>query len=222
MTNKLSLKKEIWPLLLVLLSCLASVYFYNNFPEQVATHWNFQGEVDGWSGRGFAAFFFPALIFGVYLMFLLIPKMDPRQEKYAQFARVYNIFKNILVTFLVAVYFLTSFSNLGYNLPVATYIPLGIGVLFVVMGNYFGKIKSNWFMGIRTPWTLSSETVWNKTHRFGGKVFILSGVIIAVMSWLPAAWRGPLFLAVVILMTFGTFGYSYVAYYQEKKGQKQK
>ena len=80
-----------------------------------------------------------------------------------------------------------------------------------------GKIKPNWFMGIRTPWTLSSEEVWNKTHRFGGKIFIAGGFIMMVMGALPDKLRMPIFLGTILVMTFGTFVYSYILYSQEKK-----
>jgi uncharacterized membrane protein len=87
------------------------------------------------------------------------------------------------------------------------------------MGNYMGKLKPNWFVGIRTPWTLSSETVWNKTHRFGGKVFMLGGLIMIITSIAPMSWRLPLFIADIIVLMLGTVGYSYFVYLKEKKKQ---
>jgi uncharacterized membrane protein len=39
-------------------------------------------------------------------------------------------------------------------------------------------IKPNYFIGIRTPWTLESTEVWDKTHQFGGKLFLLAGIVI--------------------------------------------
>jgi uncharacterized membrane protein len=33
-------------------------------------------------------------------------------------------------------------------------------------------------MGIRTPWTLSDEEVWKQTHRIGGRVFVIAGLIL--------------------------------------------
>ena len=43
-----------------------------------------------------------------------------------------------------------------------------IGLMFIVLGNYMGKVRKNFFIGIRTPWTLASDEVWNRTHRLGG------------------------------------------------------
>jgi len=49
---------------------------------------------------------------------------------------------------------------------------LGIAVLFFFLGSMMPKLKQNYTIGIRLPWTLHSEIVWDKTHQFGGKLFI--------------------------------------------------
>ncbi|MEK7167698.1 MAG: SdpI family protein, partial [Patescibacteria group bacterium] len=90
----------------------------------------------------------------------------------------------------------------------------------IVLGNYLGKIKPNWFMGIRTPWTLSSEVVWNKTHRMGGRLFIILGLTLMIVPWLPALWGMILLFSGIILLVLGTFIYSYIAYRQEKSLDK--
>jgi uncharacterized membrane protein len=149
-------------------------------------------------------------------MFFLLPLLDPKKERYEQFKKPYHVFKNFLILFMVIIYFITSFAGLGYNLPVGVIIPVMIGILFVVIGNYMAKIKMNWFVGIKTPWTLSSEEVWNKTHRFGGKMFVLGGILIAIEPFLPLSFRLPLFIFTVIMLSFGTMGYSYLIYVKEK------
>lgn len=213
---KPTLKTEILPVLLMAVVAFSSFYFYFHSPNIIPTHWNFAGEVDGWGSRNIA-FIIPAVIFGMYFLFLLLPFLDPKKEKYEQFKKSYHIFKNFLILFMALIYFVTSFAGLGYDLPVGTIIPVMVGILFMILGNYMGKIKMNWFVGIKTPWTLSSEEVWNKTHRFGGKMFILGGILMAVDAFLPASFRLPIFIFIVILLTFGTMGYSYLAYLREKK-----
>jgi uncharacterized membrane protein len=216
---KPTIKSEIFSLVLMAISVDASFYFYLHFPARVVTHWNLAGQPNGWSGPVFAAFFLPVLLIGIYLLFLFIPLLDPKKERYAEFSKVYNVFRNLILFFLLAIYFVASFNNIGYNLDVKSLIPAAVGLLFIIMGNYLGKIKPNWFVGIRTPWTLSSETVWNKTHRFGGKVFIFGGLIMIITGLAPLAWRLPLFIADIIILLFGTIIYSYIAYLQEKKNK---
>ncbi|MDO8668299.1 MAG: SdpI family protein [bacterium] len=215
--TKPTIKTEFIPLAMILLTLFSSVYFYNNLPERVATHWNIAGQVDAYGSGQTQAVAFPLLIVGMYILFLLIPFLDPKKERYKQFNKVYHIFKNILLALMVVIYFIVSLNGLGYNLPVGVIIPGLIGLLFIVLGNYMGKIKMNWFMGIRTPWTLSSEEVWNKTHRFGGKMFILAGLLMMAETVLPINWRLPVFIIMMAALLFGTIGYSYIVYLKEKK-----
>jgi uncharacterized membrane protein len=214
---KITIKSEIFSISLIAILAAASVYFYERFPERVITHWNFSGQADGWSGRGFAAFFLPALLIGLYLLFIFIPRLDPEKERYAEFAKVYNAFRNLILLALAVIYFVASLNNIGYEVPVGVWTPAIIGLLFIFLGSYFGKIKKNRFVGIRTPWTMSSETVWNKTHRFGGKIFMLGGALMLLTPIVPQSWRLPLFIANIIMLLSGTVVYSYIVYRQEKK-----
>ena len=209
---KPTIKTEIIPLLLLAAVAVSSLYFYNHFPERVPSHWNFKGEIDGWSGKAGAAFGLPAILVLMYLMFLVIPYLDPRKEKYQQFAKVYHIFKTSILSLLGLLYFAVGINGIGYPINIGLWTPVVIGLLFIILGNYMGKIKSNWFVGIRTPWTLSSEEVWNKTHRFGGKIFILAGIGMILQPFLPENFRLPLFIITITAMLLGTFGYSYFIY----------
>lgn len=212
-----TLKTELLPVILILLAAVSSFYFYANFPEQVPTHWNLAGQVDGYSPRGLAAFFFPALALFMYVLFLALPYLDPKKERYNQFKKIYHIFKTLIVAMMVIIYFIVGFSGLGYNISVSLWMPVLIGLLFVIMGNYLSKIKPNWFIGIRTPWTLSSEENWNKTHRLGGKVFILGGVLMILQSLAPVKFRLALFIITLTMILAGTVGYSLFLYLLEKK-----
>ena len=57
-------------------------------------------------------------------------------------------------------------------------VPFMVGLLCMVLGNYFGKFPKNFFIGIRTPWTLASDVVWARTHRLVGRLFIVAGLAI--------------------------------------------
>ena len=192
-------------------------YFYQVLPEVVPSHWGFDGKVNGYSSRLVASIAIPLMSLGMYLLFLLIPYFDPKKTQYEKFGKVYIIFKTSLLVLFAILYFAANFNGLGYNVPIGTLTPILIGALFIIIGNYLGKIKSNWFMGIRTPWTMSSEEVWNKTHRLGGKLFMLVGLIFIVQPLLPLSFRAPLFIISMVILIVGTFGYSYWIYKKEKK-----
>src|SRR3989338_1369331 len=182
---KFTFKSEILLIILVLGAWAAGFYFYSVFPETVPVHWNIAGEVDRYGSRFEGAFILPIVVTAMYLLFLFIPLIDPKKEKYQQFQNVYHIFRYILILIMWVIYLIASFNGLGYNIRVEIWIPLTIGVLFLILGNYMGKIKPNWFMGIRTPWTLSNDEVWSKTHRLGGKMFMLMGLFLILNPLLP-------------------------------------
>jgi uncharacterized membrane protein len=214
---KITLKTEIFPLVLLAACVALSFFFYANSPDIIATHWNFHGQPDGFSSRGFGSFFFPGLLIAMYLLLLFVPNLDPKKERYEEFAKTYNIFRHLLLAVLAIVYVATGIYNIGYKINIGIITAWTIAILMIVLGNYMGKIKKNWFFGIRTPWTLSSENVWNKTHRVGGKLFMIFGVILAIAPFLPETIALALFLSWVIVLVAGTFAYSYWLYRQEKK-----
>jgi len=191
-------------------SVALSVYFYQHFPARVPMHWNVAGEIDGWSSRGFGAFLFPVILIAIYFLFEILPKIDPRRANYPEFKKVYSIFKTAIMAIFFGIYILTGLSGLGVKVAVDLWIPIGIGLLFIILGNYFGKLRNNYFVGIRTPWTLSNEEVWNKTHRLGGKLFILGGVAMMLMGVIPVGIRIVLFIAVVLMISVVPILYSYI------------
>ncbi|MBU1038955.1 SdpI family protein [Patescibacteria group bacterium] len=214
---KLSVKSEIWPLLMIAITIGISYYFYPSLPETVASHWDFRGQVDGWTSKQIHSLLLPGIMAGIYILFLILPYFDPKKERYQEFAKVYHIFKSLIITTFLIVYLATTLYNVGYDLNIGLIIASTIGLLMIIIGNYMGKIKKNWFVGIRTPWTLSNENVWNKTHRVGGWMFIIFGLVIILAPNLPANLALYVFISGALLTTLGTFAYSYFAWRQEKK-----
>jgi uncharacterized membrane protein len=74
-------------------------------------------------------------------------------------------------------------------------------------------------MGIRTPWTISNEEVWNKTHRLGGKMFILAGILMALGIFMPQNVFWVLFTVVITAILLVPMVYSYIIF---SKLEKQK
>ena len=61
-------------------------------------------------------------------------------------------------------------------------VPMLLGVIFIIIGNYLPKTKQTYTVGIRLPWTLDNEDNWNKTHRFAGFVWVVGGVAVFASS----------------------------------------
>jgi len=214
---KFTFKTEIIPLLIILISIGLGFYFYSAFPDTVPVHWGINGEVDRWGSKFEGAWLMPLIGAGMYILFILIPLIDPKKEKYEQFFKTYLIFRTLILLVMFGIYLIASFNTLGYNVRVEVWVPLAIGLLFVIMGNYMGKLKANWFMGIRTPWTLSNDEVWNKTHRLGGKLFIIFGVLLMITPLLPYNSFIYTLIVPVIIVSLVPIVYSYLIYRKIKK-----
>ncbi len=207
---KPNLKTEFIPILFILITLISSFYFYVFFPVQVDIHWNIYGEVDNYSNKIFTAFFLPLFNLAIYLLLLFIPCLDPKKANYYKFKNVYHIIKGGVIIFISLLYIIVSLNGIGYTLPVNIIIPLGVGLFFIIIGFYLKDIAPNWFLGIRTPWTLSSPNVWVKTHKYGSKIFIVSGLIIFLTTIFPVGFI--YFMSLFFILILSIIIYSYLVY----------
>lgn len=154
---------------------------------QIPTHWNSAGIADRYSGP-WALFRFPAFIAGVSVLFYFIPRWEPRHDHLSHSTRAYCWIWLTTVLFLAALNLLVVWTALGHPVSMDRWLSGGLGLLFIVMGNFLGKIRSNFMFGIRVPWTLSSDLSWNKTHRLAGRLLLIGGV--AQIVSIAAGFRG--------------------------------
>lgn len=207
---------------IVAVSFLISVYFYPQMPEDMVSHWGFSGEADGAMSRFWGVFLFPVLLFAFSVMFLIMPTIDPLKQNIVHFRRYFDNFIILLFTFLVALQLLLILWNLRVQVPIVPFICIWIGALFYYVGVLCEHAKKNWFIGIRNPWTMSSEKVWDKTHKLGGKLFKVSGLI-ALLGAVTGDYAFFFVLGPVFFSAFYTMYYSYKEYQKELvKGTKHK
>lgn len=161
---------------------------------------------------------FPGMTVGLYLLFLVLPFLEPRRLHFVKSWGFYSIIKNFMMGFFLLMFGITTWAALSEKpVPIGTIVPLAVGLLFIIIGNYMPQIKSNFFMGIRTPWTLSSETVWQKTHLLGGYTFVIGGILFIVGTVLtpPLNLYLPLIGALVAVSL--PVAYSYIAFLREER-----
>lgn len=192
------MKKYGWSYLLIALSVLIGVFAYPYLPDQMPMHWNINGEVDGYWDKQYAAFFPPLLMIVLMVLFIFMPRIDPKKENYKKFSGSYTIFITIMNMFFLLLQSVTISYGLGVNIDISLVVNLGIGLLFIVLGNYLPRIKHNYFIGVRTPWTLANEKTWRKTHQLSGKLFVVAGILLVAMSFLPGIYKFTGMLVVVL------------------------
>jgi len=180
----------------------------------MATHWNVNGEVDGWSSKAFAVFGLPAFLLVVHLICVFATGADPKNRQVSN--KMYTLVLWIcpVVSLLCGV--LTYGHALGYKIEVNTILPLFVGIVFILIGNYMPKTTRNYTMGIKVPWTLNSDENWNKTHRFAGMLWVAGGVLVLIASFLKAIILLPVIIIVCAVLPMV---YSYVYYKKYECGK---
>lgn len=209
---RLTWRTELPQWLLILGMFLLAAATWPGAPERIPVHWNIAGEVDRYGSKVEGLLGIPLLALGIYLLMVVLPRLDPGRANYPRFAGAYTVIRLSLVTLLAVLYGVVHLWIRGRHVDVATVTPLLVGGLLVVLGSLMGKIRPNWFVGIRTPWTLSSKSAWVKTHRVGGWAFIAMGLATIATGVLRSAWAAGALLVILLGGIGGLIAYSYLAW----------
>lgn len=188
-----------------------SAYAWTVVPAdaKVATHWNIHGEADGFSSKPVALMLIPGITLATVLLVLGLVKLDPRRRNVAQSHRFLTVSMASLVVMMCGLHAATTANALGWQVPMNEIVMSLTGALFMVLGNYMGKVRSNFFMGVRTPWTLSSELSWNKTNRLCGRLFFAAGLLTLALAWISSAAALVVLLGTLLAGTLVAVAYSY-------------
>jgi uncharacterized membrane protein len=199
----------------ILASLAIGIYLYPQMPQDMVSHWNTQGQPDGYLPKALGLFLMPSIITIMAVLFLTIPKIDPLKENIKIFRNHYDNFVLIIILFMFYINALTIFWNLGVKIDLIRFLMPAFGLLFYYCGVLVRESKRNFFIGIRTPWSLSSDIVWDKTHKLGGKLFKVAGIIILFGVFVPKYAFYILFFP-IIFVTIYSILYSYFTYKKER------
>lgn len=206
-------------LILIAAAMLAGLMLWNRLPDSMASHWNVNDQVDGYTSKLTGVLLIPLITVGMFLLFRVIPSIDPLRANIAQFLETFNLFMVLIVAFMVYLYGLTLAWNLGYTgFRMSGAMLPAIGLLFIFIGLLMRQAKRNFFIGIRTPWTLSSDYVWQETHRIGAVLFMISGALAFIGGFFGGRMAFWMMFAPLIGSTLFLLGYSYLLYQRETRG----
>lgn len=105
---------------------------------------------------------------------------------------------------------------LGLALSGVRIMLAALGLMFLVIGNYLPKCRQNHTIGIKVPWTFASEENWNATHRFGGRVWMIGGLVILLSAFLPGEAGILVLVTAVIVLAVIPIVYSWLYYRKQK------
>ncbi|MFB0972796.1 MAG: SdpI family protein [Neofamilia sp.] len=189
MTSKLSV------LISIIIVIIFNVLFYKKMPDMIPVHWNFAGEVDRYADKFNAYVTTPILLVlaGIFMNFML--DNDPKNKTQKNMA--ITIGKISIPGIIFFIFMIQTIYGLVKEININLITNMLLGVLFIALGNYLPKAKRNYVVGIRVPWTLNSDENWNRTHRLGGIVYIIAGLMFMINVFLNSE-----FLIFLIIFLF--------------------
>lgn len=201
--------------LIVLTMLSLAAWAWQQIPDtqMIPVHYGVDGLPDRYGGKFEAILGAPLLGVVLTAIFAIIFRIEPRRGHMRRSQKAYFMTGLSAMTLLLALHTATILQALGRQIDVVAIVSVGVGVHLAIIGNYLSKVRSNFSFGIRTPWTLSSERAWSKTHRLGGRLLFLLGIVSAIAA---IANQNQLFLLLILGGTIGitvlSFIYSYVVW----------
>jgi len=199
--NKKNLRSIILTSIITLLPIIAGLILWDKLPDRMPVHWGINGEPDGWASKGFAVFGLPLILMVIQIICSVIEYTVSRNTEQNKKVLELVIWAVPVISIIANAYIYMN--ALGHKtFEIQRTIPLLLGFFFVILGNYLPKITQNRTLGIKIKWTLNSEENWFATHRFGGKMWVISGILLMLSVLLPTAVIPIVQLCVIALAAF--------------------
>ena len=209
---KKNLPKLIITSVITLIPVVIGLILWNKLPDQVPVHWDINGAVDGYATRTQAVFAMPFVLVAFHWICVLGTLLDPKKQNIND--KMFTLVLWIIPVISLLCNSLVYATALGHKVSVEIIMPLFMGALFVIIGNYMPKCKQSYTMGIKLPWTLDDEENWNKTHRLAGFLWVVGGVVIMASAITGVFW---IFFVLLVPMVAVPVVYSYLLYRKKNK-----
>lgn len=184
----------------VILTLATTAAVYPSLADQIPTHWNIRGEIDG-HGSKQMAFLMPVVMAGFLGLFCVLPWLSPKQFEISTFRETYWFIALVMIVLIGYIHGLTLFAALRGGIDITRALLVGLLVMFGLLGSVMSGIRRNFWVGVRTPWTLASERVWDDTHQLAGRMFVIASIAGLVFVFLPLPL--PVIFAIEISLILG-------------------
>ena len=175
----------------------------------LAVHWSINGVADGFAGRE-ALLFIPitAILTGGLLW--LAVRYDPKRANIARSSDAIGLVVVALALLVAVTQSAIINSGFGEAARLDFAVPIVVGAFIAILGYAMPNIRQNYTIGVRLPWTIESEAAWDASHRFIGGIWILVGVLTALLGHFGQSVAA--ILTLLIGLTLSSAGAVFVAY----------
>ncbi|MDA0677881.1 MAG: SdpI family protein [Bacteroidetes bacterium] len=194
---------------IIIIPAIYLLLIWADLPEEVPMHWNASGEIDRYGSKNELVGLLFMLNLPLYVILKYAPKIDPKKKisetQLAGLRLVMHLFMSAMAVFIL---YSTKQAELSSPFGLVSIV----GLLFAGLGWYFPRIKPNYFIGIKTPWTLENDEVWQRTHKASGPVWIVGGILMAIVPLVAEKASIYAVLGITLLLSIYSVGYSYWAF----------
>lgn len=181
--KKINFKILIVTCIICLLPIILGVIYFEQLPEQVAIHFNIEGNPDNYFPK--AVFIFAIPVFMAFIQAFCCVVTDVSDKHKEANKKASSIFKWIIPCITVILYVVTLTFALGYMLDIRRIVMVLLGLMFIITGNYIPKTKGNTYVHFGK---IKDEKVLYKVAKISGYIMIINGLLaIASILFNPIA-----------------------------------
>lgn len=203
-------KEVIISTVLCLLPMVFGILVYGKLPDEIPTKWYSDGTVGQYMPKAFTVFGMPVLFAVVNGLVHFSINTDPKKQNIGSMVKM--IGKWVIPVLAMAAIPTAILWGMGIEIPIDRILPVILGIVFVLIGNYFPKCRRNYTTGIKTPWALDSDENWRKTHHMAAFLWIAAGMVMIAQVFLPGKIGMIAMGIMVALLIILPYAYSYLLY----------
>lgn len=200
--------------LVIFLPTIIGLIMWDKLPDTMVTHWGMDGTADGFSPKIIVITIAPLLLLLGHLFCVWITLKTNKDNEQSE--KVLNMMMWIMPVISLFTSYTTYSVAMGNEFGPERTMPIFIGLMFIVIGNYLPKTRMNSTIGIKIPTTYSSEANWNATHRMAGKLWMAGGMLTMLSGLFDEEITVFFLITAVFMMAFIPMIYSYIFYRREK------
>ncbi|MBQ8359565.1 MAG: SdpI family protein [Oscillospiraceae bacterium] len=206
--------KAIISSVVILLPLLFGIIMWNQLPATMVSHWGADGVADGTATKAFMVFCIPLILLALHWLMLLVE--TALQKKNPQNNKIVAICYGIIPAISLVVHAFIYSVALEKEWNLFALLPVLLGILFMLLGNYLPKTTRNRTTGIKLRWTMGNDENWQKTHRLGGQIWFWGGLVVMASALLPIKIALVVLFVMIAVSAVVPTAYSYSIYKKHK------